>query len=51
MDDNFDDLFGDDLTDVDRFFAGELEWDELSKADQRIVRDELDEWEDQTPLS
>jgi hypothetical protein len=38
------DLFNDDdLTDVDLFFAGELEWDQLSKADQRTIRDELDE--------
>lgn len=30
-----------DLSDVEKFFLGELEWDQLNRNDQRIVRDEL----------
>jgi hypothetical protein len=29
------------LSDVERFFLGELEWDQLNLNDQRTVRDEL----------
>lgn len=29
------------LSKVERFFLGELEWDQLTANDQRIVRDEL----------
>jgi hypothetical protein len=29
------------LSDVERFFLGELEWDQLNPNDQRTVRDEL----------
>ena len=29
------------LSEVERFFLGELEWDQLNANDQRTVRDEL----------